>query len=463
MSSPSNRCGSCEAELTEGARFCNHCGSGVAGSGPAADDPTGEIPLAADEAPTEILEIDFEALAATRLMESIDDDQLERTARLLTTDEPGIDTPLVWADGDRPFDDTIDDTPVSGIAIDPDATTSIIDRVTEPDATPVRPIAAPPVAREPIFRPTVMTAIGMMSVVVLLIGLTADLIAISTTANSSMAEIAQSIGLRTGIWHLDDLASNLSIAGLIALVGLTVGSVAAALGQRWGAGLIGGSGLATAGLAGLALGLVEFPIRVATDFASVGSAEPFTVTITRDLGYWAFIAAGGVGIIAFFASINDMVIDRVNDLNPLVAAVGAVAAMAAAAGPMVPIDGAIWSVNWIISDDAGSWPTALLIGRAVQLLGLGIGGILGFLCVRRFGLGMVAGVLAPAMWMALTAWIGLGSAPIGPGHRNPGGGSHEVTGLTVVGLVATATLLAIAGAIAWDRSQHAPIDASAIN
>jgi hypothetical protein len=95
MSSPSNRCGSCEAELTEGARFCNHCGSGVAGSGPAADDPTGEIPLAADEAPTEILEIDFEALAATRLMESIDDDQLERTARLLTTDEPGIDTPLV--------------------------------------------------------------------------------------------------------------------------------------------------------------------------------------------------------------------------------------------------------------------------------------------------------------------------------------------------------------------------------
>ena len=464
----SERCAECDAELAEAARFCNRCGHPVANAAPRDDDPTGEIDIVGADTPTERLEPDFESLATTRLMDSVTTDELERTARITATEEPALDARLEWGDGDRPFDDTIDDTPVAGIAIDPDATTMALPRtvdsdptppaVTPPVATRPRPPAAPPTAptSSPIFRPTVMAAIGVITLIVLLIGLTADLVAISTTAGSSMSDVAVTIGMRTGVWHVDDLASNLPIAGLLAAIGLAIGAVAVSMGRSWGAGLIGGSGLATAGIAGLCAGLVEYPIGVATAFAAAGSSEPFTVTITRDLGYWAVLAAGAIGVIAFFASINDMVIDRLNDLNPIVAAIGALAAVVAAIGPMIPVAGGTWSMNWTMDSSAGSWPTVLLVGRAVQLVGLAIGGIIGFLSVRRFGLGLIAGVITPVVWMALSTWIGLGSAPIGPGHRAPGGASNVVSGLSVVGIVATATVLAIAGAIAWDRQQHRP-------
>lgn len=454
MESGVQQCDSCSADLTEGARFCNRCGAAVSDSTPSADDPTGEIPIPVADEPTEALAIDFESLASTRRMESIDSDELERTARFVAAEEPALDAPLMWADGDRPFDDTIDDTPVAGIAIDPDATTTVIERLVPDDPAPVAPAPPTPPITPIVFRPTVMTAIGVVALVVVLVGLTADLIAISTTAGPSMADIAESIGLQSGVWHVDDMASNLTVAGLIAAIGLAVGSVAAGFGRSWGAGLIGGSGLAIAGLAGLAVGLVEYPIRVATDFAGVGSAEAFTVTITRDLGYWALLAAAGIGIIAFFASVNDMVIDRSNDLNPLVAAVGALAVVAMVIGPMTPIAPATWSQNWVIGDDASSWQTILLIGRSIQLAGIGIGGILGFLSVRRFGLGLIAGALAPPLWMTLTTWIGLGSSPIGPGHRNPGGLTTSVSGLTVTGAVAALALLVVAGVIAWERTQN---------
>ncbi|MGA1034510.1 MAG: zinc-ribbon domain-containing protein [Ilumatobacteraceae bacterium] len=456
MEQPAARCASCEAELTDGARFCNRCGTAVEGSGPANDDPTGEIAMPDADAPTALITPDFESLAATHLIESFDTDQLERTARSMTVDGTALDAPLVWGDADRPFDDTIDDTPVSGISIEPDTTSALARGADDP--TPVTPTARmqTPTAPTPLFRPTVMTAIGAVSVVALLVALTADIIAIETTAGPAMAEVADSIGLRTGIWHLGDLASNITVAGLLAAIGLAIGAVASAMGRSWGSGLIGGSGLSAAGVAGLAVGLVEYPIRVATSFASVGSAEPFTVTITRDLGYWSLIAAGGIGVVAFFASVNDMIIDRRNDLNPIVAAVGALAAAIAAVGPMVPTAAGTWSTNWVIGTAEGDWPTALLIGRGVQITGLTIGGVLGFLSVRRFGLGMIAGTIAAPMWMALTTWIAFGGSPIGPGHRNPGGSSSEVTGLTVVGVVATAAVLALAGAIAWDRDQHDP-------
>ena len=464
----SERCAECDAELADAARFCNRCGHAVANAAPRDDDPTGEIDIVGADTPTERLEPDFESLATTRLMDSVTTDELERTARITATEEPALDARLEWGDGDRPFDDTIDDTPVAGIAIDPDATTMALPRtvdsdptppaVTPPVATRPRPPIAPPTAptSSPIFRPTVMAAIGVITLIVLLIGLTADLVAISTTAGSSMSDVAVTIGMRTGVWHVDDLASNLPIAGLLAAIGLAIGAVAVSMGRSWGAGLIGGSGLATAGIAGLCAGLVEYPIGVATAFAAAGSSEPFTVTITRDLGYWAVLAAGAIGVIAFFASINDMVIDRLNDLNPIVAAIGALAAGVAAIGPMIPVAGGTWSMNWTIDSSAGSWPTVLLVGRAVQLVGLAIGGIIGFLSVRRFGLGLIAGVITPVVWMALSTWIGWGSAPIGPGHRAPGGASNVVSGLSVVGIVATATVLAIAGAIAWDRQQHRP-------
>ena len=128
---------------------------------------------------------------------------------------------------------------------------------------------------------------------------------------------------RTGTWILDDLADNMSIAGLIAIVLMVAGGVASGFRWRWGSGLAGGAGLAMAGLAAVAVGLAQFPIDSAHAFARVPSDDPFVLTITRDLGYWLLVAAGALGVVLFFASINDAFGDRRPGLNPWLAALGA--------------------------------------------------------------------------------------------------------------------------------------------
>ena len=71
----------------------------------------------------------------------------------------------------------------------------------------------------------------------------------STTAPADLLTAARSTGFRIGTWHVDDLASNLGLAGLIIAVLAAIGAVGTVLGRPWGAGMIGGSGLSAAGVA----------------------------------------------------------------------------------------------------------------------------------------------------------------------------------------------------------------------
>jgi len=52
----------------------------------------------------------------------------------------------------------------------------------------------------------------------------------------------------------------------------------------------------------------------------------------------------------------------------------------------------------------------------------------------------------------------MGTDPVGPGLHNPGSTPADVHPVTLVALVACAATLAVAGAIAYDRSEHDRLD-----
>ena len=462
-------CLHCGAIPPDDAKFCNGCGqptgdaptevvdaitseSPVLHAVDADDDRTGELPVITDTGSE-----DLDELALTRLHDSIQTEELKQTIQISTTDEPAFESQLVWADDERPFDDTIDDLPAGGISIDTAAATQVIPIDHEPP-TPSSgsPTIAAAVAEEESAVPiniqlTATSCIGIVAAVVALIALTADILTITTSAGAEFADVANAVGFRTGTWHLDNLGSNLIAIGLLATVGLAVGSVGTIIGRPWGPGLVGGSGLSILGTAAITIGLIEFPVQAAQNFASSASGE-FTIEITRDLGYWALFAAAGVGLIAFFASMNDLLIDRRASLNPYVHALGALIVVTASIAPLVPIANSSWSANWLLNSLEG-WPNELMIGRLVQLGAIAVGGLLGFLSVRPTGLALAFGAVFPSVIATMSTWLGLGTLSISPGYRSPGGIAGTTTNLLVGASIGSVVVLAVAIAMAWD-SQH---------
>ena len=111
-------------------------------------------------------------------------------------------------------------------------------------------------------------------------------------------------GINIGITTLSDVGVNLPVAGFTGAAVMTLGGLLACYGFRWGAGLAGGGGLALAGWAGLTIGLVEVPIAVAESITRTNTTQQFTLTITRDIGFWLVIAAGAIGVLVFAASLR---------------------------------------------------------------------------------------------------------------------------------------------------------------
>ena len=429
------RCGACGSEGTEdGARFCNACGA----------------PFSTDDADVGEASPDrLDDLATTMLQEQAAGLTVSETARRDASADGPITEAIVWAEAGDALD------PV-GIERGPVTDPTPIDLVGawEPRTAPTSaaPEATSPTAptSPPSSRPTVMTAVGGLLTVATLLAFTLDTLRITTTAPADLLTAARSTGVRVGTWQAEALASNLGLAGLGIAVLAAIGAVGTVLGRTWGAGLVGGAGLSATGVGALAVGLIEQPVAAATRFAELGATEAFTVTIERPLGYWMLLATVAAGVVTFFASINEIFRDRRHDLNPLIAAVGALAVLGAALGPLLPVDPAVFSDNWMIGEGPGTWPTLLVIARLVQIGAVTVGGLLGFLLVRRHGLGLVLGALGPMSIMVATTWTDLGSNPVGPAYRNPGGGSGVAT-LTVVGTVAAAALLAVAASIAWEK------------
>lgn len=319
-----------------------------------------------------------------------------------------------------------------------------------PTTTAEMPIAAGHPQKPTGFRLGAVSMIALVTGMVTLFSLFANIIQVTSDTRLAPND-ATPVGFRVGTWIADDLADNLSVAGLLAIVLMIAGGVAAGFHWRWGAGVAGGAGLAVAGLAALTIGLAQIPIDAAYEFVGIPSEQQFTLTITRDLGYWLTIAAGALGVVLFFAAINDASGDRRSGLNPWVAALGALAAVVTAAGPLLPENQAVFSDNWYLVEGPGGTPAMLVVGRLVQLGLLLLAGVVGFLTVRRWGLGLAIGGTLPIIWLAASTLFDLTDRPVGPAYRNPGATDMHVHGVTIIGVSALAAMSVLAVIAAYDQ------------
>ena len=436
------QCHSCGRAVEPGQKFCSGCGASLrgvtdrteviaaagAGAEPteewAAHNPTwaatGAVPVTATDA--------SEPAPARSALESVPP---------LPASDVAVSDDVVWAATAESY--AAAPTVVASPAAHSPTTAEmpLVPSFVQPDATR--------------FRFGAVSLFGLLAAVTALIGSFATAIAV-TSETQLVIDDRTPPGFRTGTWTLDDLADNMSVAMLIAAVLLVMGGIAAGFRWRWGSGLAGGAGLALAGLASVAVGLAQFPIDTARDYAAIPSTQQFTLTITRDAGYWLLVVAAALGILVFFASINDAFGERRPGLNPIIAALGALATVVAVVGPMLPEGRAIFSDNWYLIESPGQ-PSSLLLGaRLVQLALLAVTGVVGYLCVRRWGLGLAIGGALPIVWLSVSTLFELTDNPIGPAYRNPGADSADLHGMTIIGVSAVVAMALLAVVAAYDQT-----------
>ncbi len=248
-------------------------------------------------------------------------------------------------------------------------------------------------------------------------------------------------GIDNQLRTLADIGTNLPIGGFIGAAVMMIGGLLHCFGLRWGAGIAGGAGLALAGWTAVTIGLAEVPIstaeRITRDPSTPG---PFTLTVTRDLGYWLVIALGVLGVLVFVFSLTKFGSGGAPGLDPWSAAVGAVGGVIAAAGPMVTLGDADFSANF----GTNSLPAMFFAGRITQVVLLAAAAMVGFLSVRSFGLGLVAGGVTVPLWMWATSLLEVGDTPIGIAVGNLGTTSIEPHAITTNGFAITLVMLIVA-------------------
>jgi hypothetical protein len=430
-------CHQCGKPVDPGQHFCSRCGASLRGVA----DATERLPSARDAAPAAI-------------------DPTEEWAAHSPAWAPTGSVPTTAAGVAEPARSSLESVPdLTPRASDEDVWAMTSESYgAQPDVLidPVRTSEMPvyPAGTVTAVRPFRFGAVmlcGILAAIVALVGTFTTAVEITSDTTLVPTDTAPP-NFRTGTWLLDDLADNMSIAILIASVLLVVGGVAAGFRWRWGSGLAGGAGLALTGLVALAIGLAQFPIDAAREFAAIPNEQHFVLTITRDVGYWLLLASAALGLIVFFASINDAFGDRRPGLNPWIAALGALATVVAVFGPMIPEGTAIFSDNWYLREGPGEPSGLLLLGRLVQLALLALSGIAGYLCVRRWGLSVAIGGALPIVWLAASTQFDLTDTPVGPAFANPGADEIELHGVTIIGVSAVVAIGILAVVAAYDQS-----------
>jgi hypothetical protein len=418
-----------------------------------ADDSTQLLPLIEDESGDWDHDPVWAATGSVPVQESA-----PAAARAIVTEDLPSTEPIteVWMDPvvDPNAEQAVPNTtPYDGEADNQSASaevTSDVAAVGPPTTAEMPAVQFEPAQDRQRFTFTPVTLIGLAASIITLIAVFATVLSIASNERIVPTDETPE-AFRTGTWIVDDFANNLSIAGLIAALMMASGGVAAGYGWRWGSGLAGGAGLALAGIGALVLGLAQIPIDAAREVALIPNEQQFTLTITRDLGYWMVIVAASLGVVLFFASISDAMTDWRPGLNPWIAAVGGLASLVAASGPLLPENLAVFSDNWYLVEGPGEAPAILLTTRLVQLGLLAVTGVAGFLMVRRYGLGLAIGGSVPAIWLAASTLFELTDNPVGPGFRNPGATDMHIHGVTTIGISAVAAMAVLAVIGAYDQ------------
>lgn len=444
------RCHVCEAEVRDGQRFCHDCGASLKD---VADDDGGQL-AAGDGQDTEISSTAAKAAApfppppppSNTSTGSNDETLLVSHGDARGHGDRGDDQPTIV----MPRSDAARRTPAGGderytedptrrLPVDPisQSTAATVKRQPPPDTTgqmgtiPYAPAAGVPGGYEPRpderkdrhedrarFRLRPLLLLAVLAAAGTAIGLVSNTITVVTDAGASA-------GFEVGDWKVNDFGTNNTVAAIIAASAMVGGALAWCLGARWGAGLAGGAGAALAGWSALLIGRAEFPIAVA-ERSGLG------VTVTRDIGYWAVAGGGAVGVLVLLVSLAAAGRDGHSGLDPWIAALGAASFLLAAGGPLIPQNDVGIEANY--ESTTVDLPAMFFIGRAVQLGLLVLCGVVGFLTVRRYGLGLAIGGALAAGWMLVTAATGQTDSPIGPAFANPGANPAEPHAVTIVGM-----------------------------
>ena len=400
------QCPSCGTDVRAGQKFCMECGESLRG----VSDVTGEVPTIMPDvrsaSDTSELPHSPHAAGATS----------DETREMVSVPAPPNRS---WSTAGSSAADT-SPTGVLPVAPPPPPPPPA---VTGEYAAPEQPAWYPVEEKRPRpgFRLRPLLVLAVIAAIAAVVGVASTIIEITSPATPAPFDV--------GIWRVNDFGTNNTVAALLAAGTMVVGALAWCFGYRWGAGLAGGAGAALAGWAALLIGLAELPISTAEAGAQLAPAD-----ITRDIGFWAVVGAGGVGVLVLLVSFARAGNDRRAGLDPWVAALAAVSALVAAVGPTIPEGSAEWSGNYSSAGFAVDLPTAFFAGRLVQLGLLAFCGVVGFLLVRRYGLGLAVGGAVPAGWMVATAATERTDSPIGLAFRNPPYDVLKPHAVTVVGM-----------------------------
>ena len=251
---------------------------------------------------------------------------------------------------------------------------------------------------------------------------------------------------------LNDFATNYTVGAFIAALLLVGGAILGATGRRTGAGLAGGAGLALAGMMGMVLGQVT-QVFDTVEVGLVETGGSFTITTTQEIGFWLAVAAAAFGAIAFFCSLTSARRDGHSPLNPAIGMIGVLGTLAVMAGPLIPINDGGWGDNFTNE----FVPPATIYLRLLVLALIGVGGLVGFLARRRWGIGLAIGAISVGIWQWASSISASGDIPSGIALANPGANAisdlkpHIVTTIGVVVMV----LAAIAGVLAAAQQRDA--------
>ena len=232
-------------------------------------------------------------------------------------------------------------------------------------------------------------------------------------------------------FKLNDFASNLTVGAILAGILLIVGASLGATGRRVGTGLAGGTGLALAGMMGWMLGAVT-QVFDSTEFGLLSSGGTFTLTTTRDIGFWLGVLSALLGAAAFVLSFEAVGHDGHPPIHVTFCAVGLFGTAMAVIGPMIPMSDAVFGDQF--SNDF--IPPATLLLRQLVLILIAVGGIVGFTRNRRWGLGMALGAISIATWQLLTAMTESGDIPLSYAGGNPGALDFAPHTVSILGIAA---------------------------
>jgi hypothetical protein len=286
------------------------------------------------------------------------------------------------------------------------------------------------------FRFTPLLAVAAVAAVLAVAAAFVDLASIDITGDVVLSHV----------FKLNDFASNLTVGAIIAAVLLVGGAALGATGRRIGSGLAGGAGLALAGMMGMVIGQVTWWFD-SQEVALLEGGGSFTLTTTQEIGFWLAAVAAVLGLLAFALSVMSAGKDRFPAINPAIGVLGALGTLAVVVGPLIPMNGAGLGDNF--SNEL--IPPATLYLRLAVLVLIGVGGLVGFLANRRWGIGVALGAISIGTWQWVSAIGEVGDLPLGIAGGNPGANPtdfapHIVTTVGVVVMLLAAVLGLVAAA-----------------